>query len=415
MKIDNVGRKLSRINNLDLHFQRCRELEVDHHSLSSLIPYFHNPTTLRALKINGQRNYIPRSLIHPLPSCPALTHLEIEGCLLQWGRLPVVSTLKTLKLDNSVDRGRSGLIMDMHQVLSSMPALEVLDLVWMCAWEPRPPFASSRPPVVLENLRTLNILDREIQDVQAFLASISIPPATTLDLEVEDRHDEDREHVPALLHSLATIFNNTSPSGHGVDSRWQKHSKLELNTNGYGDFFRSSCWDDANGEDTREPKLTLRLPNRDALFHLAKLREVFGLTYLRWFSIIGAQTLGLDAWLFFASVTGLEKITFSCRAPIPVFLSTLAGTVIHPLSTGDIPFPGLRELEFDDIDFEPMDTDLPPLLDTLFQAIKGRPAGQQLRKVTITRSGSVEAASVERLREVVEVNWDNVEEDWWEW
>jgi len=410
IKIANVGRNLTRINGLGLHFQRCYQLEVDHEGLSSALPYLDNTPTLQVLKITGRaRETLPQSLIHTLQSCPTLTHLEIEDYRLQWRRIPVVPALKTLRLDNGASRCKSGLITDMHKVLSSMPALEDLDLAWMTAWDILPqvdPSASVKPPVVLPNLKSLTIADSRTQDIQAFFASISIPPTTTIEVEVEDLHDGDREHIPVFLHSLGAIYNNTGSSGHGVSSQWKGFSKLELNTGGY--YNRLSLWDNANIGETKKPRLLLQLFEVEIPFLLTKLKDAVGLSSLRWLSVNGENTVDLDAWLFFASVTTLETITLGWRTSIPVFFSTITGTIKHPLSTSHIPFPGLRELHFKHVNFEQVESDLLPFLDTLSKTIKGRPSAQRLTKVRIENSRNVRASSVEHLHEVVQVEWDEV-------
>ena len=391
------------ITNLGVHCQRCHTLEINHNVLTSILPQFDHSTTLKTLVIHGPCRGvgIPAALTQSLLRCPALTHLGIRNYGLVWTSIPAIPTLKTLDLTNG-DHLYIGNIEEqkaMYDVLSSMPNLEVLRVIDLLPSA----FTYLGPPVVLGHLKELEIFNKGAQ-VSAFFSIISIPSTAIISVWSRTTVMEGTDHISEFLRAFSSAREDDESSSHGVGV--QKFKRLQISKL-YNGETRTSFWNSHNIESEGKAGLTLTFSHAPASFLLDKYKEAFDLTGLRWLEITDTRwkhlTLGREQWSFFGSLSGLEEIVFTYNGP------TNVSTFLEAMVPGDTtesdvpPFPALGELTFDCVTFKEWDT--PPISNMLIDAIKARPTNYRLRKVKFKWVESMVAEAVKRLREVVNVDW----------
>jgi len=396
---DRWKHNLNEIRNLGLQCRRCHTLSVPHFALFTILPQFNGSTTLKFFKLSGtggDLEVVPRDLIQSLLRCPVLTHLEISDCVLSMEKFPAIPTLKTLKLV-SLGKQKRGSIKALHKALSSMPELEVLELKKVFHMHPQPSTILG-PRAVLARLKDLKVTNYTIGPISAFLSLITIPSTAIIAVDVSG-HDVNKEQaLLEFMPALGTVCDDTRSSICTAGAL--KVAAIRLERLASGTSIRICFWADATSmEDGEQPEMVLAIPSVPIPFLQAKLQGAFWMTDIRWLSVDDWVKVDQAEWTSLASLATLVKITFSGDTSIHAFLLAMTSQDV-PLPNPP-PFPALRELAFDYVRFND-----PSIPDRILDAIKARPMAYRLTKLRIKRPQKFRVDILQRLRELVDVDWE---------
>ncbi|TCD71673.1 hypothetical protein EIP91_005439 [Steccherinum ochraceum] len=402
--LQRIAREADRIETLHVIYDDPEKLSVFEEHLSSRLPVLRS-LTLKCLYHRQTRLLIPLATL--ATSC--LQALDISVYCIDWASIALPQTLVSLQIEEVC---RNGLLessaSDIAYAIGKLQALETFRLHSAIEWRPQADtvFPTPATTYVLPRIQSFTLEGSFLQNMLLF-DHFTLPPSCRILLDFLDARIREHELTTILSRSLSVKLNAQT-----VDDDRRPITKLEVDPHHLRLYRTSNSFTISAEPDVlviirSSPLFQNDISFRKLLPHLplgsVETLALFSMPYLpsAWPCTLQAvpnvQNLilgGTDLELYdVCDILGSGRAVLADSSPQANFLLPL----LSHLSLRCIRF---KDSDKDSDDFEAVET-----LQTIIR-LRGE-QGSKLGKMDVEQCFNMYEADIGRLREVVDVDWDN--------